>query len=171
MQQKIILNSPEYACFHEAGHAEVALRVGARVLEMELFREQPRSYGRTQIKKTEDRHIEQRRLIALGGFAAEFLLYSAGRLVNEDGTSPTESEFIQYAYRNVALDFVAFWGTDNPTLLNKSQKEMDFEFMNYAVGQAKHYMKADAVERIADALLATEKLTEAEVTAAATLEP
>ncbi len=34
MLQKIVIDSPEYACFHEAGHAEVALRVGARVLEM-----------------------------------------------------------------------------------------------------------------------------------------
>jgi hypothetical protein len=138
---------------------------------MELNREEHRSYGRTQIEKAEGRHIEQRRLFALGGFAAEYLLYSTGRLLSEDGTPPTESEFIQYAYRNAAMDFVAFWGTDNPTLLNKSQKDMDYVFMNHAVVQAKQFMKAEAVERIADTLLAAGKLTEAEVITATTLEP
>ncbi len=135
---------------------------------MELYREQPRSYGRTRIEKEPDRHIEQRRLIALGGFGAECLLYYAGRLRKEDGTRPSESEFVQYAYRNAAEDFAAFWGTDDPTLLGMTQEEMDLEFINQAVGQAKTYMSADTVERIADALLATEKLTEAEVTEAAT---
>ncbi|HCF9476685.1 hypothetical protein [Pseudomonas aeruginosa] len=169
MLQKIVIDSPEYACFHEAGHAEVALRVGARVLEMELYREQSRSWGRTQVEKKQDCHIEQSRRIALGGFAAEYMLYRSGRILNEDGSSPTESQFTQHAYRNAALDLVAFWGTDNPELLNMAQEEMDSKFMSFAIGMAEQCMKIDTVERIANALFASRKLTEIEVVEAAIL--
>ena len=169
MLHNIVVNSPEYACFHEAGHAEAALRVGARVLEMELYKEQPRSYGRTRVEKKQDSYIEQSRCIALGGFAAEYILYRAGRIVNEDGTSMSESQFIQYAYGNAEQDFAAFWATFNLPLLNTTQKEVDKQFMSFAIGMAQQDMKAATVERIADALLGAQKLTEAEVTEAATL--
>lgn len=168
MLHNIIVNSPEYACFHEAGHAETALRVGARVSEMELYIEQPRSYGRTRVEKKQDRYIEQSRRIALGGFAAEYILYRAGRIVNEDGTSMSESQFIQYAYGNAAQDFAAFWATFNLPHLNKTQKELDEQFMSFAIGMAQQDMNAVTVERIADALLGAQKLTETEVTEAAT---
>lgn len=105
----------------------------------------------------------QRRHIALGGFAAELILYNAGGLLKEDGTVPTQKEFIDYAYRNAADDFVSFWGTGEPSAVGKNQTQMDCEFINFATGRAKNEMRTHGVERIADALLAANKLTETEV--------
>src|SRR5204863_5740910 len=48
MPPKIAFDTAELACFHEAGHAAAAIACGARVTEMVLYREQPRSYGRTR---------------------------------------------------------------------------------------------------------------------------
>jgi hypothetical protein len=100
MQNPIELASPELVCFHEAGHAFIALAVGAEVVEMELYRATPRSYGRTNVNRTD----EQRELIVLGGFAAEYLLFRAGRLRKPDGSLPSEKEFIDEVFDNALAD-------------------------------------------------------------------
>ncbi len=112
MRQIVIFNSPENAAFHEAGHALTALAVGATVVEMELYLDPIRAYGRTRTNRTR----EQARHIALGGFAAEYLLYIAGRLVKQDGTAPSESEFIDHAYRNAARTLRRFGSTTQAPL-------------------------------------------------------
>lgn len=158
MQQNIVFNSPENVALHEAGHAVTALAVGATVVEMELYFDTLRSYGRTRANRTED----QARHIALGGFAAEYLLYVAGRLVKQDGTTPSEKEFIDHAYGNASQDFDTFWtnhaGSADPAVLQMTRVDMDRDFMNYAIGRAKNGMSLDVVERLADALLKSIKL-------------
>jgi hypothetical protein len=149
MTHTVVFDSPELACFHEAGHAETAIQVGARVIEIELCREVPRSYGRCRI----DRDDLQRKHIALGGFAVEYLLFKAGRLVKQDGQPPTEKEFINYAIGNASEDRVSYFGTDLTSPSGVWPHENDSEFMNYAIGRAKNRMRFDLVERIAAALL------------------
>ena len=163
MKQLVTFNSPEYVCFHEAGHAVAARAVGATVVEMALYRESQCNYGRTRA----NRNHCQARYIALGGFAAEYLLYELGRLVKEDGMPPTEKEFVHYAYRNAHDDFDLFWkyylGSSQPGDLGMSQKEMDEKFIDYAVGFAKNRMSFDVVERVASALVAAGSLDQEEV--------
>ena len=156
MTHTVVFNSPELACLHEAGHAETALKVGARVVEMELYRELPRSYGRTRVEGD----TGQRRHIALGGFAVEYLLFRAGRLVNQDGRPPTEKEFIDFAIDNAGDDRISYFGRDWAGPNGRWPRELDHEFMNYAIGRAKNSMRFNLVERIADALLATGRLDE-----------
>lgn len=100
LPHQVVFNSPEYACFHEAGHVETALSVGARVVEIELYLETSRSSGRVCADRTE----EQGKQIALGGFAVEYLLYKADRLLNKDGVKPSEKEFIDFAFNNTEDD-------------------------------------------------------------------
>ena len=163
MKQPIMFNSPENACFHEAGHAVTALSVGARVVEMVLYRKPQRSYGRTRVCRGKD----QAGHIALGGFAAEYLLYAAGRLVKEDGALPTQKEFIDHAYTNAAEDYEAFWtnyaGSSDPTKLGMTEYDMDKQFINCALGRAKDGMSLVVVERLAEALLAANTLSQEEI--------
>ena len=163
MKQLVTFKSPEYVCFHEAGHAVAAYSVGATVVEMVLYREPQRNYGRTRADRTD----VQARYIALGGFAAEYMLYKQGRLVKEDGMLPTEKEFVHYAYENARDDFELFWkyfsGSSQPEELEMSQKEMDGKFINYAVGFAKNKMSFYVVERVASALMAAGTLDQEEV--------
>ncbi len=159
MPPTIVFNSAELACLHEAGHAETALNVGARVVEMELYRQEPRSYGRTRVNRTED----QRCHIALGGFAVEYLLFRAGRLVKQDGQPPTEKEFIDYAINNAVEDRINFFGHDCDEADGIWPPALDKKFIQFAIGRAENKMCLALVERIADALLAAEKLDEAAV--------
>src|SRR4051794_36699855 len=125
MTYPVVFNSPELACLHEAGHAETALGVGARVVEMELYRETPRSFGRTRV----ERNDSQRRHIALGGFAVEYLLFRAARLVKQDGQPPTEKEFIDFAIDNAGDDRVSYFGRDCAGPHGHWPAELDREFM------------------------------------------
>src|SRR4051812_16781244 len=113
MIQKIMFNSAELAAFHEAGHVETALQEGVTIVGVELYRERPRSYGRTRTHKP-DTHL-QRMHVALGGFAAEFVLYRASRLVKEDGQPPTEKEFLDHVFNNAVEDRISYFGQDLST--------------------------------------------------------
>lgn len=163
MKHLVTFNSPEYACFHEAGHAVAAHSVGATVVEMVLYREPQRSYGRTRADRTE----LQAPCIALGGFAAEYLLYKLGRLVKQDGEKPSEKEFIDYAYRNAKEDFDQFWkytaGSCDPEELGISEKEMDRKFIACAMELANNSMSIDVIERVVSALVAAGTLDQEDV--------
>lgn len=155
----VMFGSAELVCLHEAGHAEVALAEGARVVEMELCRAEPRNYGRTRVNRTE----LQRPHIALGGFAVEYRLYRAGRLVKKDGKPPTEKEFIDYAIDNAIEDKINFYGSNRADRDGTWQPELDRRFMSFAIERAKTQMRFELVESIANALLASGKLDEAAI--------
>lgn len=157
----IVFNSPEYACWHEAGHVEAALRVGARVVEVHLHREPLRSYGRTRVERTDLQADE----IALGGFGVEYLLYRKGRLLKEDGRPPTEKEFINRAFRNSAEDYADYWRCRSGLAATLSEEQRDWVFMNEAIGRANAQVDASVVARIAVALLAADMLDEEAVKA------
>ena len=157
MPEKIIYDSAELACFHEAGHAVAALDAGARVVEMELYRDPVRSHGRTRCDRTE----AQKPHIALGGFAVEYRLYQEGRLLKKDGNAPSQKEFMDTSIDNASDDRKSYFGGD----FSKDglwPAEMDKEFMSYAIGFADR-MDFERVERIATALLEAGKLTEEEI--------
>jgi len=136
--------------FHEAGHAETAINVGARVESMELLCQGQRHYGRTSVTRTD----AQRLHIAHGGFAAEYRLYISKRLLKEDGQAPTEKEFIDYAVGNSYDDRISYFGKAALAPLGAFSKAQDLEFMSYAIGRAQNKMRFELVERIADALFA-----------------
>ena len=123
---------------------------------MKLYRETPRSYGRTRVERDD----LQRRHIALGGFAVEYLLFTSNRLVKQDGRPPTEKEVIDFAMDNANDDRISYFGRDCAGPNGRWPVELDCEFMSHAIGRAKNNMNLGLVERIADALLATGDLDE-----------
>jgi hypothetical protein len=155
MNSEVTINSAEYAAFHEAGHIFVAHIVGARVVEAELYRDVTRSWGRVRCERTE----EQKPHITTGGFAAEYILYISNRIRKEDGSFPTEKEFIDLAANNASDDRLSFMGlpvgsdADIP-------KPIDEKFMNAAIFYARKHIDVVKLEALADALLAEEKLSE-----------
>lgn len=159
MSSKIVFDSPELTCFHEAGHAEAALSCGVQITEIVLYREQPRSYARSRISRTE----LQRKPIALGGFAVEYKLYKAGRLLKQDGTPPSEKEFIDYAIGNARDDRISYFDGDHEKADGNWPAELDREFMAYAIRYADNRMRFGLVEQIAAELLASERLDNASI--------
>jgi hypothetical protein len=159
MTPLVEFDSPEYACFHEAGHAELAIYLGARVNEIVLHRVNPRSFGRTRVDRTE----QQRGPISLGGFAAEYILFRANRLRKQDGTAPSEKDFINYGMTNASDDLAAFYGDDIQKLNDDVREKLHRDFMSAAIKYAERNMQFRLVEQIADALLKTDHLYEADV--------
>jgi hypothetical protein len=72
----IIVDSFEYKCWHEVGHATVCLHLGGQVFFVEFLAEgDPRGHARTNASEITPEHD---RTVACGGFAAEFLLLNNG---------------------------------------------------------------------------------------------
>ena len=158
LPQKIAFNSAELVCFHEAGHAVSAYDCGATVIGMELFRAETRPKGLTRVS----RNHQQKPLIAVGGFAAEYVLFKAGRLEKEDNTAPTEKEFINHAADNAHDDRISYFGRDCREG-GYWPEEMDRYFMKHAVQYAEHEMDFKKVEAVAGALFQANKLTQAQI--------
>ncbi len=151
--------SAELTCYHEAGHAAVALHVGARLVEMELYLDPPPPHGRMRLERT----LEQAKLIALGGFVAEYYLYRAQRYTDTSGQLLSEKAFIHEAVVNAVADRVSYFGGNFERADGTWPPDMDRAFINAAIALHNGMFGADIVERFAAALLANAKLDEADI--------
>ena len=72
---KIIVDSVEYKCWHEVGHATVCLHLGGDVDFIEFLDGDARGQARTRCSDVPP-HIE--RSVSCGGFATEVYLFKNG---------------------------------------------------------------------------------------------
>jgi hypothetical protein len=120
----IAINSLEYRCWHEVGHAVVCLHLGGDVEFIELI-DDDSSEGLARARCLTTQPIRQS--VACGGFAAEFYLLRAGYLPSVD-----EKEITQTIFRNAAMDRELFKG-GKASDQSECTKEDDEAFMNHAV--------------------------------------
>lgn len=120
----IAVNSLEYQCWHEVGHATVCLHLGGDVDFIELIDDGP-SEGLARARCLTTQPIRQS--VACGGFAAEFYLLRAGYLPPVD-----EKEITQTIFRNAAMDREMFKGGKGSDQ-SACTREDDERFMNHAV--------------------------------------
>ncbi|GAB3038570.1 hypothetical protein GCM10027285_23250 [Oleiagrimonas citrea] len=161
MEHLIEVDSPELACFHEGGHADLALGLGVQVIESELHRGTPRSGGRMRAFGTP----EDRNRVGLGGYAAEFYLHKMGRLVKPGGGRLTDKEFMDSAMNNAADDKVSYFGCDFVQQSGLWPGGLDREFMSHGATISNSFMRFQVVESIADALLIKDRLNAQEILA------
>lgn len=156
MAAKVSYGSLELVCFHEGGHAATAIQVGAQIENIEIYKDAGRYFGRVRATRTDD----QSRHILLGGFSAEYILFTSGLLLNADGSSPTEKQFIDQSMDNAIIDRINFFKINYGLDVDASNVpvHLDERFMSYAIGRAKDKMPFDAVERIANSLIARRTL-------------
>lgn len=122
---KIIVDSDEYKCWHEVGHATVCLHLGGDVEFIEFLDGDVRGYARARCIDTPD--IE--RSVACGGFAAEFFLLKNGHAVQ----APDDTRDINQVVRNNAsMDAHAFWEREYSS--EGFTEAETREFMNHALG-------------------------------------
>lgn len=120
----IAINSLEYQCWHELGHATACLHFGGNVEFIELLDdENVGGLARARCSTTPD----IRPMVACGGFAAEFYLLRNGHLPKID-----EREITQIIFRNATKDREMFYGR---TLGDTEQfsKNEDEAFMHTAI--------------------------------------
>jgi hypothetical protein len=122
---KIRVDSVEYKCWHEVGHATVCLHLGGDVDFIEFLDGDARGHARARCVVLPE--IE--RSVACGGFAAEFYLLDKGYA--EQGYDD-ERNISQIVFHNATGDREDFWGRKLGRDEEFSEAE-DKEFMNYAI--------------------------------------
>jgi hypothetical protein len=122
----IRVDSVEYKCWHEVGHATVCLHLGGDVELIEFLDGDARGHARASCVVTPE--IE--RIVACGGFAAEVYLLKNGHA--EQG-SDDERDINQIVFHNATNDREDFWGRKLGSDEEFSEAE-NREFMNQAIG-------------------------------------
>ena len=121
----IRVDSFEYRCWHEVGHATACLHFGGDVDFIEFLDGDARGHARTRCVVTP----EMEKSVACGGFAAEYFLLNSGyaQLGPND-----ERDISQVVFHNATGDREDYWdrriGRDEAF----SQEE-DEAFMNHAI--------------------------------------
>jgi len=128
--REILVDSVEYRCWHEVGHATVCLHLGGDVEFIELLVDDARGHARARCIDTPE--IE--RSVACGGFAAEFYLLNNGYAERRPGDDRDISKIV---FHNAIGDREAFWGRVLATDEVFSVKE-DTDFMHHAIGVDGH---------------------------------
>jgi hypothetical protein len=156
----IVINSREYECWHEAGHAVVCLIFGGKVELMEIIKDQEH-FGRARARcETTD---DSRQYISCGGFASEYLLYQSGML------NICERDFVRNALVNAFPDKIKFFGRDHTQENNCWPSKMDKQFMAFSVSNVAPKLKErfGLLEELARTLLEKEYLNEEQIIAIA----
>ena len=122
----IRVDSVEYKRWHEVGHATVCLHLGGDVDFIELLDGDARGHARARGVVTSE--IE--RIVACGGFAAEFYLLNNG---SAERGSDDERDISRIVFHNATSDREDFWGRKLGRDEAFTEAE-DREFMNHAIG-------------------------------------
>jgi hypothetical protein len=120
----IKIDSQEYQCWHEVGHATICLLLGGDVEFIELMGEDSRGLARARCETTP----AIRKSVACGGFAIEYCLFRQGYL--ED---VAEREMTQIIFRNATIDREMYGGR-NVGADDEFTEEEDQAFMAHATG-------------------------------------
>lgn len=122
---KIIVDSDEYKCWHEVGHATICLHLGGDVDFLEFLVGDARGHARSRCVVT----AEIEKSVACGGFAAEFYILNKGYA---EKSSNDERDISRIVFHNATGDREDFWGRSLGSEECFSEAE-DREFMNHAL--------------------------------------
>jgi hypothetical protein len=122
----ILVDSVEYKCWHEVGHATVCLHLGGDVDFIELLDGDAHRHARARCVVAS----ENERSVACAGFAAEVYLLKYGHA--EQGRDDRR-DINQIVFSNAGSDREAFWGREivDDDIFTEAE---DREFMNHAIG-------------------------------------
>jgi len=124
---KIRVDSVEYKCWHEVGHATICLHLGGDVDGIEFLEGDACGHA---VAHCCDVTPEMERSVACGGFAAEFYLLKKGFAEKGGGD---ERDINQIVFHNATQDREEFWGRKLERDEQFTTAE-DTEFMNHAIG-------------------------------------
>jgi len=126
LAMKILVDSAEYRCWHEVGHATVCLHLGGAVELIEFLDGDARGHARARCIVLP----EMERTVACGGFAAEFYLLNGK---HAEQTADDTRNINDVVFHNATHDREDFWGRK----LGSDETFTDAEdraFMNHSIG-------------------------------------
>jgi hypothetical protein len=124
--KKIRVDSDEYKCWHEVGHATVCLHLGGDVDRIEFLDQDSRGYARASCIVLP----AMEKSVACGGFAAEFFLLNNNYAEKSYGD---DRDISQIVFHNATHDREAFWERRLGTEESFGEEE-DRAFMHHAIG-------------------------------------
>ena len=136
----IRVDSLEYKCWHEVGHATVCLSLGGDVDFIEFLVDDARGYPRARCIVTP----EMEKSVACGGFAAEFYLLKNGYAEQEPGDDRNVNQIV---FHNATGDREDFWGRRLGAHEAFAVTE-DTEFMHYAIGVRWHRRRGPNLQSV-----------------------
>lgn len=122
---KILVDSTEYKCWHEVGHATICLHLGGDVEFIEFLDGDARGHARTRCFIAPGTE----RSVACGGFAAEFYLLKR-KLARK--RSDDKRDINDIVFFNAAVDRIDFWNRDLGEGADFTETQ-DREFMDHAL--------------------------------------
>jgi hypothetical protein len=164
MPTSIEINSLPYVCMHEAGHVVAIYLEGGIVEFVELLEPQNGRFGgRTRPQRLDG--AESLKTVASAGFAVEYLLFRAGRVVSNDGNPITEKAFHYAAMNNATIDRISFFGYDAMQPDGTWPENLDKEYLEYAISEVAPLLKPmlGRIEEIATALQAEGRLEQTRI--------
>lgn len=146
----ILVDSVEYKCWHEVGHATVCLHLGGDVDCIEFLDGDARGQARTRCCEIPP---EVAKSVACGGFAAEVYLFQNGYATQATGD---KRAIDQIPFDSAAIDCLEFLGRALETYDGLTDAETR-DFVIHAVGSdcrggvipiiAQHYLRMQEVVR------------------------
>lgn len=127
---KIRVDSDEYKCWHEVGHATVCMHLDGDVAFIEFLDGHGRGHARTRCDVAPDSD----RNVACGGFAAEFFLVNNGYAEQGDDD---EREISRILFHNATHDCEDYWGRELGSDEEFTAAEK-IAFMHHAIGPNGH---------------------------------
>jgi hypothetical protein len=124
---KIRVDSDEYKCWHEVGHATVCLHLGGDVDSIEFLNDDAR--GRA-VAHCSDVTPEIEKSVACGGFAAEVYLLKFGYA---EKSADDDRDINRVPFHNATHDREEYWGRKLGSDEAFTEAE-DKEFMQHAIG-------------------------------------
>jgi hypothetical protein len=124
---KVIVDSDEYRCWHEVGHATVCLHLGGDVECIEFLDGDARGHARARCIV----FPEIEKSVACGGFAAEFYLLNKG--LAERGPDD-DRDISRIVFHNAFFDRGDFWSRRVGPGDEFSRAE-DEQFMHHAISR------------------------------------
>jgi hypothetical protein len=124
---RIRVDSVEYKCWHEVGHATVCLHLGGDIDFIEFLDGDARGHARTRCEVAPGNE----RSVACGGFAVEFYLLKIGFAEQ----APDDKRDIGLVpYDSAVIDCLDFWGRKLETYKDGFTEAETEEFVNHAIG-------------------------------------
>jgi len=124
---RIRVDSVEYKCWHEVGHATVCLYLGGDVDFIEFLDGDARGHARTRCEIMPGNE----RSVACGGFAAEFYILKIGYAEQ----APDDKRDIGLVpYDSAVIDCLDFWGRKLETYKDGFTEAETKAFVNHAIG-------------------------------------
>lgn len=121
---KIRVDSVEYKCWHEVGHATACLHLGGDIDFIEFLDGDARDHARTRCVVMS----QTKRSVACGGFATEFYLLKKGYAEQAPGD---RRDIDRVPFDSATIDCLDFWGRKLETYEDGFTDSETREFVNH----------------------------------------